>query len=620
MNVLLRVLLMLLLPTLAQATSLPLTASNSPLLPGPSMQVWADPEGTADINSVRQLPASAWQPVARRDASFGYSQYAYWLRVSLQNPSNEAINWVLLIGNPLLDRLDAYGLDGDRVYKAGDQRPFHQRWIDNRQLVLPFSLAAGEERELILRMQTEGAANLSASLMSAQAFNHHEQRMLMLQGLFFGALLVMLIYNLSIFSITRDRNYLWYSLFVASFSAYQFIQLGFAFQWLWPNSLAWQQLSFPLSSALATLFGIYFTYGILDLKSQHPAYTWVSRTLQGCSLLVMALALTAPYRVALFGSFALLIACAIAGCIITALRWRAGYSQAKLFALGWSALVIASLFSVLSGTGVIANSLLTLHAQQIGSLLELVIFSIALGSRIRQAQNDYQLAQVRLFAKEHQLRMEQAKSLNLQRQINEGLEARVQERTASLEQVLKELSTANQQLAELSRRDNLTGLFNRQVLNEELERMLAQAKRSRQSIAILMMDLDHFKQVNDRYGHLIGDACLQHAAQRMQQRMRGNDLLVRFGGEEFAVVLGDTDLFGAMDLAEQLREDLDTHPCQQQGLSISLSLSIGVYALIPDATCSREHLLQHADQALYRAKAAGRNQVIGQESNALDDA
>ena len=139
----------------------------------------------------------------------------------------------------------------------------------HRQLVLPFSLAAGEERELILRMQTEGSANLSASLMSAQAFSHHEQRMLMLQGLFFGALLVMLIYNLSIFSITRDRNYLWYSLFVASFSFYQFIQQGFALQWLWPNSLTWHQLSFPFSSALATLFGIFFTYGILDLKSQH---------------------------------------------------------------------------------------------------------------------------------------------------------------------------------------------------------------------------------------------------------------------------------------------------------------------------------------------------------------
>ena len=618
--VLLRVLLLLLLPTLAQASSLPLLASDTPLLPGPAMHVWADPEGLADIHSVRQLPESAWQPVARRDASFGYSTHAYWLRFSLHNPADNAINWVLLIGNPLLDTLDAYGLDDGRVYQAGDQRPFHQRWVNHRQLVLPFSLAAGEERELILRMQTDGSANLSASLMSSQAFNQYEQRMLLLQGLFFGALLVMMIYNLSIFIITRDRNYLWYSLFVASFSFYQFIQLGFALQWFWPESLTWQQISFPFSSALATLFGVLFTHGVLDLKNHHRAYSWICHGLIGCSLLVMALAVAAPYLVALIGSFVLLLVCAIFGCIFTVLRWRDGYPPAKLFALGWSALIIASLFSVLSGTGLIANSLLTLHAQQIGSLFELVIFSIALGSRIRLAQNAQQEAQAQLFANEHQLRLEQAKSLDLQQQINEGLEARVQERTASLQQALQELSIANRQLAELSRRDSLTGLLNRQVLNEELERLLAQAKRSQQPISMLMMDLDHFKKVNDLHGHLVGDACLQHAALRMQQRMRSNDLLVRFGGEEFAAVLCDTHQSGAMDLAEQLRADLASHPCMHQGLSIDLSLSIGVYTLTPGPNSEREQLLRHADQALYQAKAAGRNRVIGYEASALDDA
>ena len=618
--VLLRVLLLLLLPMLAQATSLPLQESHTPLLPGPSMHVWVDPEGLADIHSVRQLPESAWQPVARRDASFGYSTHAYWLRFSLHNPTDNAINWMLLIGNPLLDTLDAYGLGDGLVYQAGDQRPFHQRWINHRQLVLPFALAAGEERELILRMQTDGSANLSAILMSSQAFSQYEQRMLLLQGLFFGALLVMMIYNLSIFIITRDRNYLWYSLFVASFSFYQFIQLGFALQWFWPESLTWQQMSFPFSSALATLFGILFTHGVLDLKNHHRAYSWICHGLIGCSLLVMALAVAAPYLVALIGSFVLLFVCAIFGCIFTALRWRDGYPPAKLFALGWSALIIASLFSVLSGTGLLANSLLTLHAQQIGSLLELVIFSIALGLRIRLAQNAQQEAQAQLFANEHQLRLEQAKSLDLQHQINEGLEARVQERTASLQQALQELSIANRQLAELSRRDSLTGLLNRQVLDEELARLLAQAKRSQQPISMLMMDLDHFKKVNDQHGHLVGDACLQHAALRMQQRMRSNDLLVRFGGEEFAAVLCDTPKSGAMDLAEQLRADLASHPCLHQGLSIDLSLSIGVYTLTPGPNSDREQLLRHADQALYQAKAAGRNRVVGYEASALHGA
>ena len=89
MTALLRVLLLLLLPALGQAATLPLVAGESPLLPGPFMQVWHDPQGQADIHAVRQLPESAWQNVARRDASFGYTGYTYWLRITLHNPEFE---------------------------------------------------------------------------------------------------------------------------------------------------------------------------------------------------------------------------------------------------------------------------------------------------------------------------------------------------------------------------------------------------------------------------------------------------------------------------------------------------------------------------------------------------
>ena len=185
---------------------------------------------------------------------------------------------------------------------------------------------------------------------------------------------------------------------------------------------------------------------------------------------------------------------------------------------------------------------------------------------------------------------------------------------------MQQLSNANLRLAELNRRDGLTALFNRQTLSEELARACARAERSRQSLAILMMDLDHFKQVNDRYGHLAGDACLCHAAQRIQQRLRSSDLLARFGGEEFVALLDSTDLTGALDLAEQLREDLAQNPCIYQQQSISLSLSIGLHAGVPSDPSCGEQWLELADRALYRAKASGRNRVVSYEAKAFNDA
>ncbi|MGG2400004.1 diguanylate cyclase [Pseudomonas sp. SH1-B] len=612
--------MLLLLPILSWAGSLPLPIGQTQVLPGPYMQYWKDPGGKADFTDVRALPDSAWQDLERRDASFGYGGSAYWLRLDVHNPHNRSLGWVLLIGNPLLDQLDAYGLDGERIYRAGDQRPFAWRWVDHRQLVLPLQVGPGEERRIWLRMQTAGSANLSASLMTRDAFDHQEQSSLLLQGLFFGALLAMFIYNLSIFSITRDRNYLWYSLFVASFGLYQFIQLGFALQWLWPNALGWHQLSFPLASALATLFGIQFTYGVLELGQAASPYRWVTHTLKACAWLVLGMALLGPYTPALIGSFVLVIACAIAAFVITLLRWRAGYTAARLFALGWFVLISASLASILSGTGILPYSLLTLHAQQIGSLIEMTVFSIALAARIRQTQDAERTAQAKLIDQERRLRDEQARHLELQTRISESLEQRVEERTATLQDTLHQLSNANLRLAEQNRRDGLTGLFNRQTLSEELARACARAVRSRQSVAVLMLDLDHFKQVNDRYGHLAGDACLRHAAGRIQQRLRSSDLLARFGGEEFVALLDGTDLTGALDLAEQLRDDLARYPCLYQQHSISLSMSIGLYAGVPSDPGCGEHWLDLADRALYRAKAGGRNRVVSYEARTFNGA
>jgi diguanylate cyclase (GGDEF)-like protein len=158
-------------------------------------------------------------------------------------------------------------------------------------------------------------------------------------------------------------------------------------------------------------------------------------------------------------------------------------------------------------------------------------------------------------------------------------------------------------------RDPLTGLFNRRYLEESLERELRRAVRNHQSVSILMLDVDHFKSFNDTFGHQAGDTLLRALSNFLVHRTRGHDIVSRFGGEEFVVVLTDASLDAAYKRAELLREELKQltviHGRQVLGC---ITLSIGV-ASFPAHGGTLNELLHAADQALYRAKADGRDRV-----------
>lgn len=164
---------------------------------------------------------------------------------------------------------------------------------------------------------------------------------------------------------------------------------------------------------------------------------------------------------------------------------------------------------------------------------------------------------------------------------------------------------ADQANLRLASQDPLTGAANRRALMQALETELARASRQHTPLALLMVDIDHFKRVNDHYGHLAGDHVLR-------QRLRAPDVLGRYGGEEFMVLLPGTGLHGAAQLAEHLRQAVQAAPCEWQGQRIPFTVSIGVAASADtpaDPSRTSEALLQAADQALYRAKDDGRNRV-----------
>jgi diguanylate cyclase (GGDEF)-like protein len=172
---------------------------------------------------------------------------------------------------------------------------------------------------------------------------------------------------------------------------------------------------------------------------------------------------------------------------------------------------------------------------------------------------------------------------------------------------LHNLEHSVESLSEIALTDELTKASNRRGFVQAVERELVRCSRANASAALALIDLDHFKSFNDRYGHFVGDQVLVHLATHIQSHLRPYDVFGRIGGDEFALFLGETNHAQALEVCERIRQTIAASPMQVKDESIPLELSIGVTT--QNASVRFEQLYQEADAALYRAKAKGRNRV-----------
>ena len=169
------------------------------------------------------------------------------------------------------------------------------------------------------------------------------------------------------------------------------------------------------------------------------------------------------------------------------------------------------------------------------------------------------------------------------------------------------LTEAVDRIGQLAIRDVLTGVYNRRHLMDTLERELSRSTRLGSALSLCMFDVDHFKSVNDTYGHPAGDVVLAHFASLAGVGLRGNDVFGRYGGEEFVLVLPDTDVKGAMNVAERMRDRVEKSAFPGIPAGRRITVSVGVAGLAPGEGISE--LTSRADKALYAGKVAGRNRV-----------
>jgi diguanylate cyclase (GGDEF)-like protein len=265
------------------------------------------------------------------------------------------------------------------------------------------------------------------------------------------------------------------------------------------------------------------------------------------------------------------------------------------------------LFSQLAGEDFFAQSF-TLYS--VTFWLSALLMTFLVSRHFYHQVKDKQVAQLAALESATASKQAQEELLKLQQENQEQLEVRVQERTLELNIALQELESANHELAEKNTIDDLSGLYNRRHYDQKILAEYRRSKRNLTPLSLVIIDIDHFKRVNDDYGHQMGDHCIASVGRYIKQCLRrSSDLGFRYGGEEFCLLLPETDSAGAQALAEELRlaisNELITH--QQQQLSLTISCGVSTYQ--QQKEIDPESLFAAADKALYKAKHNGRNQT-----------
>jgi len=538
-------------------------------------------------------PALSWQKISEPVLNVGFGPPRYWIHLSLHNPEATVVTRIIEVAEPLYDDLHLWVLSGNKVLaeaRMGDRIAFSSRPIAYRHPSMSLDIPPFTTVDLLIRAHAHDGEHdpLPLRLWSSEGFQTGMQLDLLAYGAYYGAIVILLLYNLLVFASTRERVFLWYAVYLASFLAWNFVYRGFAFQYLWPESPDWNASAIAVLVPLALAGLTAFSWSLLDLRRQTPWLFRIALILTLAALMHVPLALLAP-ETGLFATLNPLGLILMATLLFSGARlaWD-GNTTARIYVAAIGCMFAGTLPYYFTAFGLLPANMWTIHAINIGSALEFLLLALALAHRINSLKTE-------------KLEAEQLAHATLKHSA-EALEEKVCERTIELEQ-------ANRSLHELAVRDALTGLYNRRHFNEVVQQELARSRRQGKPVALLLLDLDHFKKLNDLSGHQAGDEALAHIGQLLGTFARRSvDQPFRVGGEEFAVLSPNADEENIERWAEQLRQHIDATNWPHPGAPLGhLTASIGI--ALSQTGDTLDSFYTRTDRALYRAKQEGRNRV-----------
>ncbi|MBF0235466.1 MAG: response regulator, partial [Desulfamplus sp.] len=368
---------------------------------GTNLDILEDKTKTLNINDVvSEKYSTRFVANKKTNPNYGYTSSVYWVRFTLVNPMPQASEWLFEVDYPMLDHITLFipGEDGSfTIKKTGDKLPFHTREVNNRSFIFHLNLPSDSTLTYYVRFESESTMTFPLTLWSSKAFmekTHNEQYAL---GIYYGIIIAMILYNLFLFSVLSDRNYLFYVLYIASFGFFQLIMNGIAYQYLWPNCPWWANKAVPFSVSMALLWVIVFSKSFLNTTHFTPKLNKFLMVLGWAIFIMSIVSLIVPYSVSvrLTTGIALI---ALSSVIFAGVRcFQLDYRPARFFLLAWSTLLIGILISILRGFGIFPNNFLTLYGMQVGSVMEVILLSLALADRINSIKSENDLAQKRII-------------------------------------------------------------------------------------------------------------------------------------------------------------------------------------------------------------------------------
>ncbi|QSI77862.1 diguanylate cyclase [Niveibacterium microcysteis] len=492
---------------------------------------------------------------------FGIGARPVWLHWRIENHAAQALIRRLSMDTPWVDDLDVYVIQAGTVqahWQTGDARPQRQRPIAGLGFAFDLHLEPGRT-DVLMRAATADPMVLPTSLQAIETAGTAHRWTHYSHGFVYGYLLALIAYNLLLYTGLRKRSHLLYAVYLAAFILMNLGYTGHGYAWLWPDYPGVQRYVILISMVLFGVAGLQFAARFLDLARHAPALRNAVHLLCVAAMLAVGAAAAAGQQaITAWIAFGFVVMFALVMLLLGVLAVRHSYTAARYFLAAAVAGMSGTLASSLAVWGFIPFNEWTYRAVELGMLADATLLALAIAHRFRQDQQE------RIRA-EH-----------------------------------------------LARTDPLTRLPNRRAFREQAEAIWSTALRRERDITLVMIDIDHFKQLNDRYGHQRGDEALAAVGQILLAAGRRGDVAARWGGEEFVLLLPETNETQAAALAERLRQKIALIRLRAGDTEISLSASFGVAQRRGEA--SLDALIDNADRLLYRAKQLGRDRVVANSS------